>query len=932
MPFMKGKVVPAMMLALLLTGMLALAFNIQPVEASGTIYIRADGSIDPPEAPISTADNVTYTFTDDINDSIVVERDSIAVDGAGYTVTGSGSGNGITVTGRSNVTVRNMTTKNFDYGIQLYYSSNDIVSGNNVTANSWAGIFLDHSSNNIVSGNNATANNGYGIWLASSSNDIVSGNNVTANSWAGILLGSSSNNTLSGNVMGGNRYNFGVVGSALSDYLQSVDTSNLVDGKPVYYFMNQSDIVVNADAYPQVGYLGFVNCANVTVQGLNLTSNRQGLLLVSTNNSKITSNNIANNDYGVELEFSSNNTLSGNNVANSYCGILLYSSGNNVFYHNNFINNTHHVYISPSYANSWDDGYPSGGNYWSDYTGVDEKSGPNQDQPGSDGIGDTPYVIFGLNPPNSDRYPLMVPTETYISVPYHSQTNGYYCGPAALEMVFDFYGPDIPQLEIADVARTAADGTYTSDMIRAAQFSNLSTSVGNEMPESITGYTSRKLGYAAFEYSPMTINDLKSLIAAGYPIIVLTTWHFRVAVGYNSTHITFQDSYYGEMFNMTYQEFDTDWDYSGHWGLLVAPWKIEVSALRNVFLGSVFNVTASVTYPSSLPFDVNQYPASAVNATVALPAGLSLVSGETTKKTIDAGTLVAGTSANVTWAVQVNTLGNYTISVEAEGKVNGSVPSLPSYPEPYNYEDRIGGFGQSAVTAKNPDETPPTTSNDYDSLWHTSDFAIILTATDDLSGVAETYYKINDGPTKTVSADGQPLITTEGADNKLEYWSVDNADNEELPHKILTGIKLDKTYPTIETPSRTPDGDVLPDQPVKVSVNVTDATSQVENATLYYTLNDGTTWEEPILMNYNSSTGLYEATIPGQQQVGTWVRFKIVAYDHAGNNATMDGTQPYCVYQVIPEFPSFLILPLFMIATLLAVIVCRRRTKISDVM
>lgn len=40
------------MVILLLTGMLAWAFSIQPVGASGTIYIRADGSIDPSYAPI----------------------------------------------------------------------------------------------------------------------------------------------------------------------------------------------------------------------------------------------------------------------------------------------------------------------------------------------------------------------------------------------------------------------------------------------------------------------------------------------------------------------------------------------------------------------------------------------------------------------------------------------------------------------------------------------------------------------------------------------------------------------------------------------------------------------------------------------------------------------------------------------------------------
>jgi cell division septation protein DedD len=41
----------------------------------------------------------------------------------------------------------------------------------------------------------------------------------------------------------------------------------------------------------------------------------------------------------------------------------------------------------------------------------------------------------------------------------------------------------------------------------------------------------------------------------------------------------------------------------------------------------------------------------------------------------------------------------------------------------------------------------------------------------------------------------QPRITTEGAANTLEYWSVDNAGNNEQ-HKTLTQIKLDKTAPT----------------------------------------------------------------------------------------------------------------------------------------
>jgi hypothetical protein len=88
----------------------------------------------------------------------------------------------------------------------------------------------------------------------------------------------------------------------------------------------------------------------------------------------------------------------------------------------------------------------------------------------------------------------------------------------------------------------------------------------------------------------------------------------------------------------------------------------------------------------------------------------------------------------------------------------------------------------------------PTTLTDYDNSWQITDFTINLTVTNYTSGT-ETYYKINGGETKNVTAHGQPNFTTENANHTLEYWSVDNAGDEE-DHNVLTGIKLDKTAPT----------------------------------------------------------------------------------------------------------------------------------------
>ena len=96
------------------------------------------------------------------------------------------------------------------------------------------------------------------------------------------------------------------------------------------------------------------------------------------------------------------------------------------------------------------------------------------------------------------------------------------------------------------------------------------------------------------------------------------------------------------------------------------------------------------------------------------------------------------------------------------------------------------------------DNESPVTSNNYDEGWHNEDIVIGLTADDGSgSGVAITNYRINDSGIKSVSAHGPPRIITEGANSKLEYWSMDSAGNEE-EHHVISGIKLDMTPPEIE--------------------------------------------------------------------------------------------------------------------------------------
>jgi parallel beta-helix repeat protein len=141
------------------------------------------------------------------------------------------------------------------------------------------------------------------------------------------------------------------------------------------------------------------------LSGNNAANNEVSIVLSSSSGNTLTDNNIVNDLYGIGFDSSSRNTLSGNNVANNHDGIVLYYSSDNSVFHNNFVNNSVQVYVDSSNS-TWDDGFPSGGNYWSGYHGTDVSRGPFQNESGSDGIGDTPYIIDGNN---LDKFPLMKP-------------------------------------------------------------------------------------------------------------------------------------------------------------------------------------------------------------------------------------------------------------------------------------------------------------------------------------------------------------------------------------------------------------------------------------------------------------------------------------------------------------------------------------------
>jgi parallel beta-helix repeat protein len=330
------RLVSGIMLTLLLTSMLTLAFNIQPAKASGTIYIRADGSIDPPTAPVQRNGNI-YILSDNItsySDGIVIQKDDIVLDGGNHTIRGpNGGGFGIYLLDKVNVTIKSINVEYFSLGIYL-------------SSSSYCSLF-----------NNNLENNQENIYLLQSFHNIFSENKIANASvietQTNIHLHSSYNNTFYRNTITGSDAGF--------------------------YFFGDS------------------RCNNIS--GNYIANNDDGIALQDGSSYNIISgNNVINSGVGMifypSVQF---NVVSENNIEKSELGVYLVVSSNNFLFHNNFINNILQALVLEPCSSLWDDGYPSGGNYWSDYADVDLNH---------DGIWDHPYVIDANN---EDRYPLVNP-------------------------------------------------------------------------------------------------------------------------------------------------------------------------------------------------------------------------------------------------------------------------------------------------------------------------------------------------------------------------------------------------------------------------------------------------------------------------------------------------------------------------------------------
>jgi parallel beta-helix repeat protein len=241
---------------------------------------------------------------------------------------------------RSNIQILNSESCNIysnnltdgSIGISIENSSQNNVVNNNIYDNGY-GIDIDSSTNTSII-NNVFEGNGMGITIEnlSTANTII--NNTLSNENYAIYLNSASGNMLRNNMLIHNLRGFGVTGTQLSAFINTVDSSNKIDGKPIYYLIGESNQIVPSDA----GCVVLVNSINMTIQNAVLPLSSNEIILVNTSNSILNANKLVNVDPAL---------LSANYMPQPPLDILLYSCFNN-----QILNNQGSIWLNYSYSNT----------------------------------------------------------------------------------------------------------------------------------------------------------------------------------------------------------------------------------------------------------------------------------------------------------------------------------------------------------------------------------------------------------------------------------------------------------------------------------------------------------------------------------------------------------------------------------------------------
>ncbi|RJS73941.1 hypothetical protein CW714_02375, partial [Methanophagales archaeon] len=217
---------------------------------------------------------------------------------------------------------------------------------NNIVSNNYQGIYFNESKNNTLE-NNTILNNWISITLFNSSNNHLKSNIISNNS-VGIEIRNSNHNILIQNKLSNNTYcSLSCSGYTKTDFDNVIDTTNTINGYPVYYYFDQKDEVIENI---NTSWMGLAYCSNFTIRNSNI-SHGEGISFVCSTNSTITKNWIY-NTTGNAFYKSNANVISENKICNNMRGLLLYFSDNNEIINNSVNSNLYGISLYYSKSNN----------------------------------------------------------------------------------------------------------------------------------------------------------------------------------------------------------------------------------------------------------------------------------------------------------------------------------------------------------------------------------------------------------------------------------------------------------------------------------------------------------------------------------------------------------------------------------------------------
>jgi len=301
-----------------------------------------------------------------------------------------------------------------NYGF-LVMGSSQVALTHDWAVNDYATVWVDHSSSvNVTGGDFANAGASAVAFVDSTDSNLSLSNLDHATSLAAYSSGGSGVGFFANTAIGSSDGVFEVIQTPDVQIVGN-DGSGAASFGAIVEFSSAPWIAGNDfSGAGSLGLLVEITPAATVVNNQLDGSGGVALEIYEANQVAAMGNNLSEAATGLILADAVGGTVEGNAFFADTTSVQTQGAAGNTLDHNNFDQDGGWILASANYdANAWDAGYPGGGNYWSNYTGADTQSGPNQNVAGADGIGDTAVT---LNATNVDRYPLVGPWTTPLAV------------------------------------------------------------------------------------------------------------------------------------------------------------------------------------------------------------------------------------------------------------------------------------------------------------------------------------------------------------------------------------------------------------------------------------------------------------------------------------------------------------------------------------